>query len=1115
MLNERVIPYSRILQHERIFRPQPECAHDDPRSSTGLTQPSDVGAYHTSVFSINQAAESLELPVGDNHLPYENFPEICDEDSKLNIIREFQENMDHRNYVYDACAVCEQKKFPFELSVIHAGELDLQLLRNDNIPCHIWPQDYDFEAYDRAFLSPHGMHDTTAVSELSVCSQCLSSMEKGKQPPDAISNYQYYGYGRLPSAVHDAFRHSTMHEKLLVAACSATNISHVISEAKGGFPGAPQRFCQNNVAIIPQDVGTLHRLLPPSKEDVGFSMCVLFIGKGGRPNMDTIRSMEPLLVSKNRVETMLRFLIENNPHYREASVAFSHQNLDAICSGPGFPAGADVGIPTTLEIQYFANLESAGEAVNAGYDADERRTFLIPDDEVYTEITGYSNTATKGDGHQSAKIRALQWILDHKPFVTVRPGTKLFPDRDPRMLTFVFPHLDPWGIGGFNHPMRQGESILPMKNQIRNLLMRYDSPFERDPNFAYVCWNAVQKLEAARSLQFRTQASNLAYLADEINEYKDVIEDMNERWMRDETLAPTSRGERRVAAILAKLRLVAKDLRGSNGRRIALRNQIRGLLKTNGCPALFITLNPADIHHKLMHILSGHSEASFVETDKFHRAKNVAAHPAAAAIFFDIMIRAFNDYILRYGRDTPGIFGTCDAYFGTVEAQGRGTLHCHMLIWLKGNPNPQALRDRMAEDDTFKTAMFGWLESIIKCELPDMEPIVGGDANRVWQKPVLEYDTRTADAPFLEDTLTDDDRERFKESFKHFVSDLAVACNWHDHTATCWKYLSDGEPHDDAHCRMRVDGSTRSFTELDPETASILLRRLHPWINNYNDVVLFLMKCNMDIKYIGSGQAAKALVYYVTDYVTKGSLPLHLGLQSLCWALRQNEAKYDGMDDLDVQSMKRSLMVKVVNAMMGRQEISHQQVMSYLVGGGDSYTSHKFRTLYWGEFDRYFKSQGQPDAEGVVPLDGGALPVSEGEDNEPEMQEVSAAYVSGSIVRQSLVEDYRLRSAKPVFDSMALWDFVATTFMEARTQTDKVFNPRAARGRLLNDSHRLYKTHVNRLRLDSRIVPVLVGPQLPRRDSSETQRENWHRLMLILFKPWRCPSDIRSAGQSW
>ncbi|EIM79104.1 uncharacterized protein STEHIDRAFT_69926, partial [Stereum hirsutum FP-91666 SS1] len=316
-------------------------------------------------------------------------------------------------------------------------------------------------------------------------------------------------------------------------------------------------------------------------------MCVLFVGKKGRPKMDTIRSMEPLLVSKRRVEIMLRFLVENNPHYRDASVSFSRRNLDLLCSGPGFLPGEDIGIPSTLEIQYLPYGDSAAEAVNSGYDAEERGDFLIPEDESYTEITGFSNTVSAGNGHQSSKVRALQWVLDHKPYVSVQPGSKLFPDRDPRMLTFVFPHLDPWGIGGFNHTSRSGDAIISMQHQTRNLLMQYDSPFERDPNFAYVCWNAVQKLEAARSLQFRTQASNLAYLADEINEHKDIIEDMNDRWMRDDKCTPTSRGERRVAAILAKLRLVAKDLKGSNGRRIALRNQIRGLLKANGCPALF------------------------------------------------------------------------------------------------------------------------------------------------------------------------------------------------------------------------------------------------------------------------------------------------------------------------------------------------------------------------------------------------------------------------------------------------------------------------------------------------------------------------------------------------
>jgi hypothetical protein len=41
-------------------------------------------------------------------------------------------------------------------------------------------------------------------------------------------------------------------------------------------------------------------------------------------------------------------------------------------------------------------------------------------------------------------------------------------------------------------------------------------------------------------------------------------------------------------------------------------------------------------------------------------------------------------------------------------------------------------------------------------------------------------------------------------------------------------------------------------------------------------MVIFLMECNMDIKYIGSGEAAKALVFYITDYITKASLATHV-----------------------------------------------------------------------------------------------------------------------------------------------------------------------------------------------------------------------------------------------
>ncbi|KAI0317656.1 hypothetical protein OF83DRAFT_1042019, partial [Amylostereum chailletii] len=316
------------------------------------------------------------------------------------------------------------------------------------------------------------------------------------------------------------------------------------------------------------------------------------------------------------------------------------------------------------------------------------------------------------------------------------------------------------------------------------------------------------------------------------------------------------------------------------------------------------------------------------------------------------VISEFVSTILRYNRG-EGLFGSCEAYFGTVEAQGRGTLHCHMLIWMKGNLSPQKLRDKMNADATFKSSLFGWLETIIKCELPDMEPLL---ADAPVTKPTLDGDPRTAIPPICPETMNADDLAEFEEKFKLFVRDLAVACNWHEHRDTCWKYLKPGEPRDDAHCRMRVDGSTRSFTELDEETGSILLRRLHPWINNFNDVVLFLLQSNMDIKFIGSGPAAKALVYYITDYITKSGLSLYHGLQAILAAIKKTKRlRSDGADSEESRGeYRRSFLIRCINAMTGRLELSSAQVMSFIVGGGDYYTSHSFAPLYWGDMDHFF-----------------------------------------------------------------------------------------------------------------------------------------------------------------
>ncbi|KAG1856189.1 hypothetical protein C8R48DRAFT_749167 [Suillus tomentosus] len=142
-----------------------------------------------------------------------------------------------------------------------------------------------------------------------------------------------------------------------------------------------------------------------------------------------------------------------------------------------------------------------------------------------------------------------------------------------------------------------------------------------------------------------------------------------------------------------------------------------------------------------------------------------------------------------------------------------------------------------------------------------------------------------------------------------------------------------------------MNGTLQEETCIDVASGSIELRRWRGRVNNFTDLILFLMQCNTDTQFIGSGEAAKATVFYITEYITKGDVPLYVGLQALDYATKMHDAKYVDAKDAKDTHIVCNLITKSVNAMMGRQEMFHQQVMSYLVGGGDHYTSHTFQTF--------------------------------------------------------------------------------------------------------------------------------------------------------------------------
>ena len=70
----------------------------------------------------------------------------------------------------------------------------------------------------------------------------------------------------------------------------------------------------------------------------------------------------------------------------------------------------------------------------------------------------------------------------------------------------------------------------------------------------------------------------------------------------------------------------------------------------------------------------------------------------AGARFFHAIVQLFVKHVLGcVGENHPGLYGDTSGYYGTVEQQGRLTLHLHLLLWISGSLTPQEARDRIMD----------------------------------------------------------------------------------------------------------------------------------------------------------------------------------------------------------------------------------------------------------------------------------------------------------------------------------------------------------------------------------------------------------------------------------
>ena len=282
---------------------------------------------------------------------------------------------------------------------------------------------------------------------------------------------------------------------------------------------------------------------------------------------------------------------------------------------------------------------------------------------------------------------------------------------NPSLYPKMFPWLFPYGLGGIGSESHKGK-ISSMTHK-GHLLMYHDKRFQRDPHFPLIAFNHEQMREGTTGGYLLAEKQSFPVIADRLlNLNSDTLSDIAKHMANGERLEPQTLEEKACFQVIHDLDHVGRHVQGSITNKKYMRNEIWSLISFMGAPSWFITFSPADNRHPIC-LYFADTQEKFSPTicapDECYRL--IANNPVAGARFFHFMVEAFIEQVLGVGQHHRGLYGKTSAYYGTVEQQGRLTLHLHLLLWIRGALTPQEIRDRIMDLVEWAIATHGMYES--------------------------------------------------------------------------------------------------------------------------------------------------------------------------------------------------------------------------------------------------------------------------------------------------------------------------------------------------------------------------------------------------------------------
>ncbi|KAJ3520697.1 hypothetical protein NMY22_g12638 [Coprinellus aureogranulatus] len=873
----------------------------------------------------------------------------------------------------DGCCVCGQLCRRSSMSTFNAASYDLTLL--EEIRCTRLERLTSADPIQQV-AGPIIDGDLT-----SICPTCDEALSRGQRPKASLANHLWLG------KVPECLKNLTLAEKALITRVRYNRC--IVRVAKGHAKMVA------NVIAFEHPTKKIHERLPISRDELSEVLSVLY--NGAEPPSDEDLRRTPVLVRRDKVRNALEWLKINHRDYADLSIDYTL--LDEQYPLDGVPVGV---LHRTVE-EGEGNVPASAKSV---FDTDVN--VGTTEGPCPFSVNGLTAERFGTMTPTERKLVAMRYLKNGGSSLAVGHDPVAQPIfNNPRLYPQMFPWLFPYGYGGLDQDEHLG--CLSRENHLKWWLMYHDKRFQEDAGFLIVAFNHQLIRQSSKGSYITMKRGNFGKVAEAIEKLDPgVLQTISERLADGGRFYPQTPEEQRCQRLLDQVETVGSHVDGSLAKKKYQRSEIWSMINFLNSPAWFITFSPADSKHPLCIYLASHDVEFKPKLRPYSERLNlISRNPVACARFFDYLVNLFLKHICGWSDEDPrrGIFGTPSAYYGTVEQQGRMTLHLHFLLWIRGQLSLNEIRDKiMADDSEFIHDLTEYIESCMigefmtgsKDEVGARVPYVPDNEDRGIHTILTDtsnvpdgYADPTQTLPEApppkfcqnpEECLCDDCQDLLSwwERTKLAVDDILFRSNIH----TCFgrkdnkKATSKSKAHADttryipkAHatgkgcinkdgiCTARFPRPIFWETKVDTKNGHIDPKKREAQLNDVNPVIAGCTRCNTDLRCLLSGTSVKAIVGYVTYYISKGWLKTHQVFSTMYDAFKRNESVLNETEEQKAGTGARRMIVKVVNSLSSKMEIGAPMAALYLLQNPDHYTSHQFVPFYWKNYSNYVQSQ--------------------------------------------------------------------------------------------------------------------------------------------------------------